>query len=124
VDEALHRRVIAIAECRARQVGAPVDTRLIELDVGSTNIFLETGRAARARDGDDVLAAVKEPREGQLRRRTALLLGEALQAVGDRDVALEVAALEARVVAAPVVRLEVLELAETAAEEAAPQRAV
>jgi hypothetical protein len=66
----------------------------------------------------------QHPCERELAGRGALLLGDRAHALDELEVALEVVAVEARVLAAEVAAVEVVGLLEAAGVEPAPQRAV
>ena len=85
-----------------------------------------SSRALRrgAGDRDDVLAARQHPGERELRRGEALRLRERLDPGDEREVRLQVLALEARVDPAPVVGGELAGGTDRPRQEAAPERAV
>src|SRR3954453_6503132 len=87
-------------------------------------VLLEVAHSFRSWDRDDVVATVEYPRERELPGRDALLGRHLLGPFDALDVAVEVLALEARVVAAEVVVGEVGRRAEAAREEAAAERGV
>src|SRR5687768_13044623 len=76
----------------------------------------------RSRDRDDVVAAVEDPRQGQLARGDALLGRDVLDALNEREVVAKVLALKARVVLAAVGH--VFGATEAPGEEAAPEGSV
>src|SRR5690606_24601114 len=84
----------------------------------------EPAAALGAGDRHDVVALRVHPGERQLAGRHALLARDLLDLGDQLQVAREVLALEARREAPVVVGREVLEAAELAGEEAAPERAV
>src|SRR6185437_7074180 len=87
-------------------------------------VVLEVAAPLRARDGDDVLPLSVHPCERDLRGRRPVRLGDGADALDDREVLVEVLALEARLAVAEVARVEVVEAGERAGEEAAPEWAV
>ena len=95
-----------------------------ELDVGRGRVLLEVAPALRARDRDEVVALREHPREGQLRGRDALLLGDLRDLGGQLQVGVQVLAGEARAAAAEVLLVELVGRLEAAREEAAPERRV
>src|SRR5207247_1738384 len=76
------------------------------------------------RDREDVLAAREQPRERDLRRFRTAPGGDRFQRLDELEVALEIAGLEARLLAADVVRGDVLDFPDVAGEEPAPERRV
>src|SRR2546427_6833319 len=93
-------------------------------DLHGAGVLLEVASPLGAGDRHDVLALRQQPGEGELRRGTALLPRDRLHPRHQVEVPREVLPLEARVVAAPVVRGEVLEAVDLPGEEPAPERAV
>ena len=67
---------------------------------------------------------MEHPRQRELRRRDALRVRQLLDALHEVEVLLEVLSLEARRVAAVVVRLEVVDAAEASRQKAAAERTV
>src|SRR5205085_8601453 len=93
-------------------------------DALGAGVLLEVLAVLRAGDGDHVATLREEPRQRQLRGRAAFLRCDAAHLFDEPQVAREVLALETRMVAAPVVRGQILRLVEPAGEKAAPERTV
>src|SRR2546426_425213 len=93
-------------------------------DLHGAGVLLEVAPPLGAGDRYDILALRQQPGEGELRRSAALLPRDRFHPRHQVEVSLEVLPLKARVVAAPVVRGEVLEAADLPGEEPAPERAV
>ena len=96
------RTVLALAKALARR-GAGREERVdarqrrrVERDVRRARVLLDVRDALAARQRDDVVAAREQPREGELRGAHAVLARERGELVDEREVALEVAAVEAR----------------------------
>src|SRR4029434_6472702 len=87
-------------------------------------VLLQVAAPLGARDRHDVVALRQHPGDRELRGRDALLGGERLDPFDDREVALEVALLEARMPVADVLRREVPGAPELPGEEPAAERAV
>src|SRR5207302_3691634 len=121
VDGAHPCGVVALASRRGNHLGDPLHLRRAQLDVGCGEVLLQVGDALGAGDRDDVLPAVQHPREGELPRGDALLLGQLTDAFGQQAVVLEVLAGEARAVAAEVALVELLWRGEAPGEEAASE---
>src|SRR2546427_10420066 len=93
-------------------------------DLHGAGVLLEVAPPLGAGDRYDILALRQQPGEGELRRSAALLPRDRFHPRHQVEVSLEVLPLKARVVAAPVVRGEVLEAADLPGDEPAPERAV
>jgi hypothetical protein len=94
----------------------------------SADVFLEAANFRGAGDGEYVVpmrvALGKQPGERQLRGFAAFSRCQCFDQLYEVQIALEVFALKAGVVAAPVAGVEVVDGVEPAGEEAAAQRAV
>src|SRR5690606_10955593 len=95
-----------------------------ELDLAGGEGLGQPGPGAGADERHDVLALGGDPGDGGLRGGDALVLGDAAQGVGQRQVVAQVLALEAGAVGAEVVGGEVAAGVPVAAEQAARQHAV
>src|SRR3954471_5303010 len=91
----------------------------VQLYVDRTEVLLEVANPLRAGDRDDVIAAREQPCQRKLSRRAALLTRDLAHLVDEVEVLLEVLALEARVVAAEVTLLQVVERGDLSGEETA-----
>src|SRR4029453_11945675 len=122
----LSPRVVPVADDRApgRGLVEAIDVGRCEAHLDRAGILLEPRDVARPGDGDDVLPSTEDPGERELRGRAPLLLGHLPHLVGDGQVPGEVLSLEPGVGPAPVVRGEVVERAEPAAEEATAEWAI
>src|SRR5690349_9691259 len=98
--------VVALAAGRGQLGVDPREVVLGQLDVARAPVLLEVGHALGAGDRDDVVALGEHPRQRQLARRRALLLGELAELRGQELVALQVLAGEARVAAPEVAFVE------------------
>src|ERR1051325_148024 len=125
--DALHPR-LGVAQARRRVArDRAIDAPQLfgsESHLRGPGVLLDVAAAFRSGNRDDILALRQDPGERELRRGTLLFPRHRLHRVGERQIALEVLALKARIVAAVIVRREVLGLLEPAAQESAPQRAV
>src|SRR5581483_9677767 len=122
---AIHGRHVGVAV--AGRFAELVELREIlgrELDLARGGVLLEVRPPPSARNGNDVVAAREHPRDRDLRRRCVLRLRDLLDALGELHVALEVLALEARVVAPEVVVVQLVRRGEATGEEAAAEWAV
>ena len=120
-----HVRVALSGRRAARQrLVERVQVGLVKLDVGRRRVLLQVLPPLGARDRHDVVALGQEPRQGELARRDVSLGGDFLHPLDQREVLLEVLALESRRLAAPVSLGNVLGALEPAGEEASSQRAV
>src|SRR5205807_9752992 len=117
---------VAIAGGPARRscLVEPRELVVGELDLARRDVLLKVSPAFGPGDRNDVLPLVEYPRQRELRRGDALLLREVPDGVDDREVALEVLALEAGIVTAEIAFRDVLGRAKATREEASPQRAV
>src|SRR5207245_9908487 len=95
-----------------------------EMNGGGRDVLRQVAPPLGAGDGNDVRALRKQPGERRLRRPARLLLRQLLDPGDEVQVLREVRALEARVVAAPIILRQVVERFEPPGEEPAPQRAV
>src|SRR5689334_17173626 len=93
--------------------------RRVEADACGARVLVEAFDAARAGDRHDVLAAMQQPGERELRGRAAACLRERGDRVHEGEVLAEVGVLEPRVLPAPVVRGERAGALDRAGEEAA-----
>src|SRR3989442_9505879 len=75
-----------------------------EINGGGRDVLLQVAPPLGAGDGNDVLALREQPGERELRRRATLLYRQLLHLRDEVQVLREVRALEARVVAAPIIR--------------------
>src|SRR6478735_1331860 len=100
-------RNLAIQRCHPTAVVALAADRR-QLDLARAPVLLEIGHALGAGDRHDVVALGEHPRQRELARRRALLLGELAELRRQLLVALEVLTREARVAAAEVALVELL----------------
>src|SRR5437764_11549984 len=99
-----HVRVaLPCGRARRERLVQPSELLVRQGDLRRGGVLLEIRAPLRAGNRNDVVAAREHPRERELRRRAALLLGQLAQAGGERPVALEVLALHTRMIAAEVV---------------------
>src|SRR3954463_8445791 len=96
VDRAHHRFGVAQARGLGQRLRDRAQLIAGQLHVGGRHVLLEVGAALGARDRDDVVALVQDPRERELARGHALAGGELLEPGDEVEVLLEVLALEAR----------------------------
>ena len=92
--------------------------------VNRAMVLLQTLYAAGTGDWYDILALREDPGESELRRRYALFAGDLPDCVSNGQVALELFALESRIVSAPIVGRQFFDLSKTRSEETAAQRAI
>src|SRR5919108_932599 len=95
-----------------------------QLDVGGSNVLLQVGHALGSGDRDDVVSLAEHPAQCELSRSDSLLRSDLLDALDELEIPPEVVSLEAWVVAAEVVRLEVIDRAKPSGEKSSPQRTV
>src|SRR5437588_1182743 len=107
----IHGRHIRIASpCRETGRERLVDALQIafrQLHLERFRVLLEMRAAPAARNRDDVAALSQHPPERQLRRRYALLLRDLLDARDEIEILLKVLRREARVLATPVIGLQI-----------------
>src|SRR5258708_7584553 len=98
-------RRVALAGSCAHGSGSFQPAQVVggEPDRQSRGILLQVLAALGPWDGDDVVAAREDPGQRQLRRRDLLLARDGLDARDQLQISGEVLALEARIVAPPVV---------------------
>src|SRR6185436_9808526 len=104
-----------------------VDAREIvgsQRHVQRAHVLLQVTPTLGAGNRNDIVSTREHPRERQLARRTVIVCRQLPYLLYERQVALEVVALEAWGHAAVVVGGEVLELGDLPGEEAAAERAV
>src|SRR6266849_678406 len=99
----------------------PLAVARVELGRERARVLLEVLPPLRAGDGDDVVPLSQEPGEDELAGFHALLLGDLLDPMDEREVVLEVPVLEARMLTAPVIRGEVAEVLDPSRQEAAAE---
>src|SRR5207247_578015 len=95
-----------------------------ELDLHCAGVLLEVRPPLRSRDRHDVLATREHPGERELRGRDPLLARNLLDALDEIEIAPEGLSLEAGMVLAEVVLVEVVGRAEAPGEETASEWAV
>src|SRR5690606_12550511 len=97
---------------------------LAQGDVDCAYVLLETREAPRARNRHDALIPREHPRERELCGSAAFVLGDVVHGIDELEIAAEILALEARVLASPVIGCEIVDAADRTREEAAAERAV
>src|SRR5215204_2786598 len=104
-----HRpRGVTIARRRGHFLIDAAQVVLSERHIACREVLLEVLPAPRAGDRDDVLAPSRDPGEGELSRRAALLTGKLLDLVGEALVVLERFTLPAGAVATEVAFVELV----------------
>src|SRR5207248_10280175 len=99
---------IAVAGGRER-LFEPLELTGRQLEASGSCVLFEVLAPLGAGNRDDIVAAGVDPRERDLTRSHASLVGDFAHTIDELEVPLEVAGLEARVVAPEVVRLQVVE---------------
>jgi hypothetical protein len=93
-----------------------------EADIGCCGVFFQILDAFGAGYGHDVLGLLQGPGESELRGRDAFGPGNRLKFFNQLQVFFEVFSLEAGIVAAPVIGLQIVFGLDLAGEEAAAER--
>ena len=104
-----------------------VDSRHLfgrQLHIDGSRVLFEMRDRFAARDRHDVVTAVQQPRDGELRRRDALLFRDPLDLFHEREILREVLALKSRRVAPIVSRFEVVDGLVPARQKSTADRAV
>src|SRR6476469_3717610 len=127
VDRGHVRIAVPCGRALGRGFVEPAEVLVGQVDVRGRRVLLQVGDALCAGDRDDGRVPVPpalrhHPRQGQLARRHALLVGDLLHPLDQVQVLLERLALEPRAVPAEVVGGEVVDAADLAGEEAAADR--
>ena len=95
-----------------------------ERNLQRPQILIEIFAPLRAGNGHDVLALREHPGQRELRRRAALLARNALDTFEQRQILVEILALETRRLPPVVVLRQVAGRLEAPGQEAAPERAI
>src|SRR6187549_2724897 len=125
IDFLLHRGVVARPRHRrwVDQIVEFRDRRGRQANLFGAGVFFEVIQARRAGNWNDVLPSSKDPREGRLRHRAALLASDRRQAVAQGEVLREVLFLKARHPEPDVLRREGRGIDWLTTQEAACDRA-
>src|SRR5579859_6797938 len=110
---------LACREARRQRRVDALEIALRQLHVECLYVLLEMRAALAAGNRNDVAALRQHPSERELRRRHLLLARDLLNALHQVEVLLKIFRLEARVAAAPIVRLEIVERFDLARQKAA-----
>jgi hypothetical protein len=100
----------------------PRKLRFGEHDVVGGYVLLEPNDPSGSRNRRDVSAFRKQPGDRDLRRRRADVVGYRLDFVGDREIAFEIVAGEARAGGPEVIGIELVGRADGAGQEALAER--